>query len=193
MMLTFLFASLALAGAPALQDAPADDPAAVVKALDEAFAGGDEDAQIDAIHAATEVDSPEVVAKLVAQVGNKNPAVKAAVITALGYLQDPAALKALHSVYERDKPLREDEGLFVTLLTAIGRHGDPSSVPLLLDKPFNQLTLETGRARIFALGNIRTKDSVEGLIKGMRLGGPSRNLRLTRADFPFLPRSEERR
>lgn len=173
------------------QDAPAREPpsaeevAAVTQQLDQALKGDDVDAQLGAIHAAAEVAHPDVVKRLADQLASKNRDVRAAAISALGENDHPDAVKALHSLYTKDRPLREDEGLFVTLLMAIGKHGDPASVALLEDKPFDQLTIEVGRARIFALGNIRTKDSVEALIKSMRLGGPSRR-RGTSVDFPFM-------
>ena len=42
---------------------------------------------------------------------------------------------------------------------------------VLIDSPYSGLTIATGQARIFGLGNIRSNDSVEELIKAMRLGG----------------------
>src|SRR5262245_55877786 len=159
-MIGHLLSLLLVAAVP--QEAPADEQVqAVVQALDEAFKGQDEEAQLDAINAAAECVHAEVIRRVADQVTSKNRSVKAAAIAALGQLNDPQALKTLHAVYEKDKALREDEALFVTLLTAIGRHGDPSSVSLLLDKPFDQLTLATGMARIFGLGNIRSRESVE--------------------------------
>ena len=70
----------------------------------------------------------------------------------LGHTDHPDALKALHSLYWRDKNLgKRSEYLFALLLTEIGRHGDRSSIKVLGDHPFRNLTLASGRARRSAL------------------------------------------
>jgi len=92
-------------------------------------------------------------------------------IDALGWAKDPSALKQLHRLFRRNKKLRNNEVVFTHLLKAIGRHRHRSSVDVLSDHPFSGLTMATGQARIFGIGNIRTKESVETLIKAMSLGG----------------------
>jgi hypothetical protein len=75
-------------------------------------------------------------------------------------------------MYRREKYLgKENEALFAQLLKSIGRHGDRRSIDVLSDKPFRYHTLESSRARIYGLGNIRRKEAVEELMKGMQLTG----------------------
>jgi len=179
--------ALVLGLSPCAQETLSDEEVKVaVSELDQALDGKDEDAQIDAIHAVVDLVHPDVIRRLDDELRSRSRAVKSAAITALGHMKHKDALKALHRSYEGDQELREDEGLFVTLLTAIGRHGDESSVSHLLDKPFDELTLETGRARIFALANIRCRASLEGLIKAMSKGGPSRRVK-GEVEYPFMP------
>ncbi|MHC4932740.1 MAG: HEAT repeat domain-containing protein, partial [Planctomycetota bacterium] len=101
----------------------------------------------------------------------KKEKVQIAAIDALGWSKHADALKQLHRLYRRDRSLSKKEEAFAHLLKAIGRHGHKSSIKVLMDNVFKGLTLETGKARIMGLGNIREKESVEELIKGMKLAG----------------------
>ena len=117
------------------------------------------------------MSDPAVTRVVAKALRDKEMRVQQEAIDALGWSKDPSALKQLHRLYRRDKKLRNNEALFTSLLRAIGRHRDKSSLDVLRDSPFKGLTIATGQARIFGIANIRTKESVETLIKGMSLGG----------------------
>ena len=131
----------------------------------------DEEVRAAAIETFGYVQSGDVVREVAKALRDSNDRVRLEAIEALGWSKEKDALHQLHRLYQRDKKLRKDEALFTELLKAIGRHGDESSIEVLLDNPFSGLTIATGQARIYGLGNIRTKGSVEELIKAMRLGG----------------------
>ena len=165
----------------------AEDVAAVVGPLKAALEADDDAVTVDAIHAAADVDDKDVVALLARAAADSSHAVESAALEALGENRHPDALKALHRRFKVDQVLREDETMFVTLLRAIGRHADPSSVPLLMEDPFDHLTLEVGRARIMGLAKIRSKDSVKELVKAMTLASPGASRRSTgAATEPFM-------
>ncbi|MDJ0975212.1 MAG: HEAT repeat domain-containing protein [Planctomycetota bacterium] len=105
----------------------------------------------------------------------------------LGQSDAPEALAALHDVMQNDAGLKKNESLFTAVLKAIGRHGDPSSVALLADKPFDGATVKTVQARVYALGNIRSAESVDALVSMMQKGGPSRRSARGTVEFPLMP------
>jgi len=165
----------------------AEEVAAVVSPLKAALATDDETTTVEAIHAAADVDDKDVVELLARAAADSSHAVASAALEALGENRHPDALKALHRRFKVDKVLREDETMFVTLLRAIGRHADPSSVSLLMEDPFDHLTLEVGRARIMGLAKIRSKDSVKELVRAMTLASPGSSRRsIGAAQEPFM-------
>ena len=146
----------------------------VEDALKEAFKDDIEGEQVEAIEAAVGVADPEVIRLVAKGLRSKSTAVMAAAIDALGRTRHKKALQQLHSLYRRDRDLGENEDLFALLLKSIGRHGDASSIKILVDNPFRHLTTASGTARIMGLSNIRDKNSVEELIKATRKGGGSK-------------------
>ena len=179
-----------LTGRSVAQDGAAEspaDPAAAVAAIDAALKLGDDPALVEAIRDAAAFDDAAVAKALTRAAARDDRAVKSSALEALGRVHAKESLEFLHETYWRDKNLREDEALFVTLLRAIARHGDPSSVKVLSDSPFDHLTLATGRARILGLANVRTKESAEALIQAMRLAGSDRGGARARSDQPFMP------
>lgn len=165
---------LGLAGALLLSVAAAateQEVTQAVEALEEAYRDGDEILITEAIEGARGIADPKVVALVGKGLRARQRAVREAAILALGVTLHPDALGALHNAYWNDKGLREDDALFTLLLREIGRHGDPTSVKVLADSPFDALTYGSGSARILGLGNIRTNESVETLIGFTKLGG----------------------
>jgi HEAT repeat protein len=154
----------------------AQDPiTAAVERLKEAYGSESETDQVEAIRAAVGVVDPEVI-KLVAKgLRSRSDDVAAAAIDALGRMMDLMALEELHRAYRRGGNLREDEELYALLIKSIGRHGNPGSLDVLGDLSFKHLTIASGRARIMALGNIRTEESVETFVSlARKAGGVSR-------------------
>jgi len=147
---------------------------AAVEDLKDAFASGGDDEVIAAIEANEKVNDPEVVRWVAKGLSRKKASVQIAAIDALGWMKGRDALRQLHRLYQRDRSISQKEDVFAALLKAIGRHGDKSSIEVLSDSPFKGLTVESGRARILGLGNIRDKRSVEELVKGLRYSGDSR-------------------
>jgi HEAT repeat protein len=162
------FTSAALAAAVSFA-AFAHAPAAradAASAVEEALAGDDEDATLDAIGEAAKSNDAAAVAAVVKALDSKSVVVCDGALDALGRMENPAALKALHSAYKSSSRIRDNDILLAALLKAIGRHGDPSSVDILADSPFEKLTVESGRARIMGLARIRTRESLDAL-RGM--------------------------
>jgi HEAT repeat protein len=175
-----LLAVLALA--PAAWAQPLTKDEAVAK-LTSAFQSKDEILQLEAIEESARLDEPEVIKRIARGLRAKSPAVRSAAMRALGGMRHPDGLKALHSTYRNDRQLRTNEELFALLLKSIGRHGDPGSVKILADHPFDHLTVGSGTARIMGLGNIRANASVEELVKASRKAGDSARRRRSWSDW----------
>lgn len=171
-MLSFvLTAALAL---PALQDddkgPPAGEVSAALERLDTAFSKGAAVDQIQAIESAVPVVAPAVIEALVDNgLRNKERDVRRATIGALGLMVHEDALDELHRVLKRDKKITKDPEVFELLIKSIGRHASPSSVDLLSKNVFKVPENRVVRARILALGNIRTNESLEALVGLMRV------------------------
>ena len=160
-----------LVGGPAVAE---DDEKAAIAKLESVFPDGRTPDKIAALREARETNTP-AMSKAIAKValhGNKDGSVQIEAMRSLGRMKNDESVKALHHTYKAHQSLQKDENWFVTLLTEVGRLGDPSSVKLLKDHPFKHGTKNTGRARIYGLGNIRTKDAVAALIWGIKLEGP---------------------
>ncbi len=141
--------------------------------LKAAYANGKDDEIVAAIEATAKVNDEEVI-RLIAKGLSRRSPVQIAAIDALGWSRSRSALRQLHRLYHRDKDLSKKEDVFAALLKAIGRHGDKSSLEVLFDSPFKGLTVESGRARILGIANIRETRSLEDLVKGLRLAGEPR-------------------
>jgi HEAT repeat protein len=165
-------ALLLLVGTPA--SAEEEGEAKALADLAAAFPKGSSSEQISALRAAQTINTP-AVSKAIAKEGleSKDGSVQLAAMRALGQMPNEESVKALEHAYRSHQAAQKDEAFFVTLITELGRLGDPGSVALLADKPFKNGTQQTSRARIYGLGNIRTKQAVEALIKGIQLQGPT--------------------
>jgi HEAT repeat protein len=159
---------------PAQQPAGPERIKVAVERLEAAFRGTEEIEQVEAIEEAAGLVDPEIIALVARGFRSRSTAVREKAIETLGRTPHPDALKALHDLYRTDTRLRENEELFADLLTAIGRHGDKSSIPLLGEVSFKHLTVRSGRARIMGLARIRDKAAVEALVQLSRQAGPVR-------------------
>jgi HEAT repeat protein len=114
----------------------------------------------------------KVVHELARGLRSPSRRIRLAAIDALGWMQYKPALQQLHRLYVRENRAGEDdEEMYVRLIQAIGRSGDKSSVAVFRDNPFRNLTLASGRAKIFALARVRDRTAVEALLKAMLLAG----------------------
>jgi hypothetical protein len=152
--------------------AVAQDEEAVVSALKTAFKGSDEIDQVEAVKAAAGLKNPEAIRLVARGLRSSSYSVREAAMKSLGKTQHPDALKALHKAYRSDKNLaKKSDLLFSLLLKEIARHGDKSSVKILSDSPFRNLTLKNGTARIMGLANIKHRSAMDALVKGLSLAG----------------------
>lgn len=157
--------------------------------LKDAYKSKDPDTIADALQRYGGTVSSRVVHEVARGLRYKDPKVRMVAVQALGWMPTDDALKQLHRMYRREKKLgKQDEALFAELLKEIGRHGDKSSITVLSNKPFKYHTLASSRARIYGLGNIRVKASIETLIKGLMQSGTS-GTRDARSFKQYQPRA----
>ena len=146
---------------------------AAVAEIEGAFKEGKTaDEKVAAIRKNKEVLDARVITAITKGFKDKDQAVQAAAIDALGRMDHPEALEGLHRLYKADKQrLKDDEKILPLLLKSIGRHGSEKSVDLLADDVFLQRTFPAIQARVLSLGNIRSKKSVEALMDIMAKAG----------------------
>ena len=123
----------------------------------------------------TGVVHPDVIDRIAKAIGDRSDEVVGAAFDALRRMDHPDALKVLHKTFKRSKTFRKKPELYASLAKAIGQHQSASSVSLLASNAFGYENKEVIEARILALGNIRTVDTVESLM-GMLRGGARRNI-----------------
>ena len=178
-MLTLLLAASLTLPLPAQDDAHAKQQGPSQKAIEATLASlevafkksGTTEARLSAIEGATRVVDAAVI-DAVARRGLRSTdvEVRRAAIDAMGWMRHPRALKELHGYAKKKrKQLTKDWESHVALLKAIGRHGDPSSIPVLTEKIFASPHNAVIRARILALGNIRSTESVEELMSLLKV------------------------
>ena len=146
---------------------------AAVAEIEAAFHSGKSAAdRVAAIEKSREVVDARVITAIEKGFKDKDAAVQAAAVDALGRMHHPEALEGLHRLYKAEKQrLKDDERLLPLVLKSIGRHGSEKSVELLSDDLFLQRTFPAIQARILSLGNIRSKKSVEALMEIMTKAG----------------------
>ncbi len=159
---------------PAWADEPTKEEIATAQAqLEEAFEIGDDGVLVEVIDMTAGIADPGVIRLVEKAFQTKSPVVIEAALRALGRTKHEQALEALHRLYLRvyKKKLEGNEDLFALLIKEMGRHGDESSVDLMTKSVFSNLTYDVGVARIMGLGNIRSPQAVEGLLKLFRQAG----------------------
>lgn len=169
-------ASLAPPGAPsaavAIEVTQDDEPsapskeevAAAVKTLKAGLASKEPSERNAALLAASSVVHADVVKVVASALGDEVPAVRDFTLDLLSKIEDPSALTALHAFAKRNRRTLPDQPeLYALVLKCVARHGDPSSIELLKDKPFECDEHAVLRARILGLANIRDKRAVEAL------------------------------
>ena len=160
-------AGLALDEEPERQEPDPEAIAAALEALEWAFEDGDLEARLAALYQATDVPHRAVVSRVDNALDADEPMVVAAALEALRFMQCEAALETLIARLKRDKRFRGDPEWTPKLIRAIGQHGDPATIDLLAKDLFRgegQERVALTGARLLAIGNIRTRKSVETLI-----------------------------
>jgi HEAT repeat protein len=171
------------AAEPARPEPPTkEQAAAAAKTVKEGLASKEPGTRIAALRAAASVPHADVAGAVAAGLKDNDTDVRIAAMETLGALRVPEALKELQRLASSDKKLQKDSRVFATLLKEIGRYGDVSSIPILTDKPWENIDAAVVKARIYGLGNIRDVKAVEALLQLMTKGSP-----LPGEDSPFMP------
>ena len=140
--------------------------------LEAAFSkDGEEADRVAALRAAAEVPDARVVKVVAKALGEREVAVQKAALECLRFLDHEAALDALHAVARRDRKLLKDPERAPLLLRAIGEHGSPRSIEVLAGDVYGVPEERIVRARILAIANIRSRESVETLVDLMNRAG----------------------
>ena len=173
-----MLTSVALAALPFLavlqepKSAPsAEKVAATCDALEKALVKGAQKEDVArALRGALEVVDARVIEVIDAKgLRSDDPETRDPAVEALGRMDHPDALKALHEALKRDrKELQDAPPRYAALLRAIARHGKESSIPALVEDLFQSPDRGVIQARILGLGHIRSTKSVEELIRLMR-------------------------
>jgi HEAT repeat protein len=149
-----------------------EQAAAAAKTLKEGLASQDTTARVTALREAAAVDHDEVAKVVGGVLTEKDESVRIAAADVLGGMSCKESLTALHRGAEKKKNI-EDSKVAAALFKAIGRHAEVSSIMVIANEPLKNMDADVVKARIFALGNIRSKKSVEELMKLMQLGNPT--------------------
>jgi len=175
----FGLATLLLAQTPAPAKPTPEQVQAPLADLAAAYADGQVVTLANALERASLVPDRKVVKAVSRALKDKRPEVRSAAISAFFQLDHPDALAVLHKL-ARDRKWMKDPDTAAAILRAVGNHADPSSIKVLTRG--HDQTPQHGpmRARVFGLGNIRDKDSVDALIELMSLGGRNGNPRAKR-------------
>ncbi len=163
------------------------DPAqvkAAVESLEQAFKKGKSPERIQALEEHGEVEDPEVVKLVTKGLKDKDPMVQVAAVEALRWQKGPNALEALQAALKKDKSIKKVDALHEAVIKAIGQHANPKSIDVLMDKALSSNPREVTIARIYALGHIRDKESVESLIGLMQKTG--RNSKTKGVNQPLM-------
>ncbi len=140
--------------------------AALIRRLREAFDSGSAPQRIAALRSSFLYADEALVAQVRRGLDDRDVDVRLATFDALGRNAHESAFAALlaHQRSKR-KELRSLERDLPALLTALARRGDARALPALTDDLQAQRLTTTVRARILGLARIRSKASVEALMK----------------------------
>jgi hypothetical protein len=157
-------ASLLLAQAEEKPPAPTVEVVAEVRAeLEAALRSGVQASLEAALARAQEVPHGDVVKQVLRALEDERVPVRIAAVQALRWIRIPDSLSALHKLAKDKKRMKEPE-LGAAILRAIGQHADSSSVAILAREPFEPQRGDCIKARIYALGRIRTREALEAVM-----------------------------
>jgi len=155
-----------LASVEAAVDERSPQVTAHIERLREAFDSGSPAQRVAALRESWRHADEGLVAQVRRGLGDRDVEVRLAAYDALGRNAHESAFAALLTHQrERRKELRTQDRDLPALLSALARRGDARAIaPLTADVQAQRL-VPTIRARILGLARIRTKDSVEALMK----------------------------
>ncbi len=161
-------------GKPALAEA-ADPKVAEekVKAFEAGWHKWNVPEKIQAVKDLEEVGGPRAARALARKLRDGSPAVREAIVRALGDLREREALPFLLRAMERS---RKNPAFFALVCGALGEIGDPRAAKPLAKKILSGDTRSPGwrvlaQARINALAKIRAPEAVDELIKLLSIAG----------------------
>lgn len=144
----------------------APDAAAVARQLREAFDDGSSPQRILALRASAAHPDAAVVTQARRGLEDRDTDVRLAAYDALGRNAHEQAFEALLAHHKaKRKELRTLERDLPGLLTALARRGDARALAPLTDDVQAQRLVATIRARLLGLARIRSKASIEALMK----------------------------
>ena len=156
-----------------------EDVRRTVAELEAALAGTDLARTRKALEAAQVVPDAAVVEAAARALALEPQEVVLAGLQCLRWNEHPSALESLHKA-AKDKRLRRTPALATGLYRAIAWHGDARSIEVLTRDPLEPIEHLTIQARILGLGRIRTKDSVDALMRLLAMTpaqpGPNRRV-----------------
>lgn len=164
---TTLDASADAAGSVAIAQEPASPERIQVAlaALDEAFDQKQPDLRVAALLEHGWIDDEQVIRRVVMGLYDKHMGVRIVSVECLEGMTSDRSLAALTRFFERrHHKLRLDVELWPRIFRALGRRQDPAAIPALLTGVRGQMEALTLRARFFALANIRSTESIEGIL-----------------------------
>ncbi|GAB4138554.1 MAG: hypothetical protein Fur0037_04330 [Planctomycetota bacterium] len=148
--------------------APPQDPAAVLEQLKLAMASREPAIAADAIARLGRTKDVEVVKLVAKALAHKEPIVRKAAIAALRFNEHEKAFDALlHAPRER---LLADDDVAVDYYLALGQKGDPKALPILTQGLHIGRGSKVVKARVQAIGRIRTPQAVAELMQFLKSG-----------------------
>ncbi|MGD2017541.1 MAG: HEAT repeat domain-containing protein [Planctomycetota bacterium] len=118
---------------------------------------------------AAETPYPAVIKALGDAVSDRDPQVAMIAAELLGRMEQQEAVETLRRCATRGKKaLAKNPELQREVIRAIGRHRDPKSISMLIKGAFSEKDRATGRARVFAVANLRSKESAAAIFGEMR-------------------------
>ncbi|QDU69259.1 hypothetical protein [Engelhardtia mirabilis] len=170
-MLTALTLALLVSLAPAQEETPPPTPEQVelaVSAIESGLEEHDLEATLAAIEAAKTVPHEDVTEALGEAARTPELEIGVAALDALGRIEHDSAVAELKKVRKKAKKLLDEEAWAIELWRAMGRRGDAELIDELADGSVTAQHFKVDRARILALGKIRSPKSVEALMDLMK-------------------------
>jgi HEAT repeat protein len=158
-----------LGAALAAQEPAAPDPKLVLAQLQQALANKEPAIAVDAVQRLGRTADDEVVKLLAKTLQHKEAEVQRAALQALRFNPQPSALTALLAA--NLEQLLDDDDTAAEFYFALGQKADQKALPLLSKGLRVDKGSKVVRARILAIGRIRSPQAVEELMRLLKSGG----------------------
>lgn len=112
---------------------------------------------------------PKVVKALGEVIGDEDPQLGMIAAELLGRMEQEDAYEALRRCATREKKrLAKHPELLEEVIRGLGRHRDPRSAKMLIKGAFDDENRMVGRARVFAVANLRSKEAAAAIFGEMK-------------------------